>query len=44
MVGDADRILHYPARGFQVPHRLPEPVLESWNKLAKEGFDRHLVG
>jgi uncharacterized SAM-binding protein YcdF (DUF218 family) len=44
MVGDVDRILHYPARGFQVPHRLLEPVLESWNKLVKEGFDRHLLG
>jgi uncharacterized SAM-binding protein YcdF (DUF218 family) len=43
MVGDVDRIMHYPARGFQIPHRLPQPILESWNKLVGDGFDRHLL-
>jgi uncharacterized SAM-binding protein YcdF (DUF218 family) len=44
MVGDIDRILQYPARGFQVPHPLRQSVLESWNRLVREGFDRHLLG
>jgi uncharacterized SAM-binding protein YcdF (DUF218 family) len=44
MVGDVDRIIQYPARGFQVPHQLPQPVLESWNALIAAGFGQHLLG
>ena len=43
MVGDIDRIQHYPARGFQVPHALPQAVLESWKALIQAGFGRHLL-
>ena len=43
MVGDVDRMQQYPARGFQVPHELPEPVLESWRALIAAGFGRHLL-
>jgi hypothetical protein len=43
MVGDLDRIQQYPARGFQVPHGIPPPVLESWRALIAAGFGRHLL-
>jgi uncharacterized SAM-binding protein YcdF (DUF218 family) len=43
MVGDVDRILKYPARGFQRPHALPAPVLESWRALIADGFTHHLL-
>jgi uncharacterized SAM-binding protein YcdF (DUF218 family) len=43
MVGDVDRIMRYARKGFQVGHELPPSVLESWNMLVREGFDRHLV-
>jgi uncharacterized SAM-binding protein YcdF (DUF218 family) len=43
MVGDIDRILQYPDRGFQIPHALPEDVLESWRALIAEGFGDHLL-
>jgi hypothetical protein len=43
MVGDVDRIQQYPGRGFQVPHELPGPILESWKALIAAGFGRHLL-
>jgi uncharacterized SAM-binding protein YcdF (DUF218 family) len=43
LVGDIDRIVRYPARGFQVDHRLPQEVLESWSRLVQEGFTHHLL-
>jgi uncharacterized SAM-binding protein YcdF (DUF218 family) len=44
MVGDVDRIVGYPARGFQIAHELPPQILESFRHLVEEGFDRHLLG
>jgi hypothetical protein len=44
MVGDVDRIVRYPARGFQIAHELPPRILESFRHLVEEGFDRHLLG
>ena len=44
MVGDIDRIVRYPARGFQIAHELPPRILESFRHLVEEGFDRHLLG
>ena len=43
MVGDIDRIIQYPARGFQLPHQLPPSILDSWNALIAEGFAQHLL-
>lgn len=42
MVGDVDRILQYPALGYQAPHQLPRELLESWRLLKEAGFTRHL--
>jgi uncharacterized SAM-binding protein YcdF (DUF218 family) len=43
MVGDIHRVIEYPSRGFQLPHRLPPPILESWHALIAKGFDHHLL-
>lgn len=43
MVGDIDRILHYPERGFQAPHALPPDILDSWRALIADGFTHHLL-
>jgi uncharacterized SAM-binding protein YcdF (DUF218 family) len=43
MVGDIDRVIQYPSRGFQVPHRMPPLVLESWRALIAEGFVQHML-
>jgi uncharacterized SAM-binding protein YcdF (DUF218 family) len=43
MVGDVDRILKYPALGYQAPHDLPVEILESWQDLKKAGFKNHLL-
>jgi hypothetical protein len=43
MVGDIDRIIQYPGRGFQTPHTLPQDILDSWRALIAEGFGHHLL-
>jgi uncharacterized SAM-binding protein YcdF (DUF218 family) len=43
MVGDVDRVLQYPSRGFQIPYVVPENILESWKALVVEGFSHHLL-
>ena len=43
MVGDIDRIIAYPAWGFQAYEEVPDEVLRAWTALVAQGFDRHLV-
>lgn len=43
MVGDVDRILKYPALGYQAPHELPVEILEAWQYLKEAGFKNHLL-
>jgi uncharacterized SAM-binding protein YcdF (DUF218 family) len=43
MVGDIDRVIRYPARGFQLPHPVPPAILESRDVLIAEGFGHHLL-
>jgi uncharacterized SAM-binding protein YcdF (DUF218 family) len=43
MVGDVDRVLKYPSRGFQRPYDVPAAVLESWRALIADGFSHHLL-
>lgn len=42
MVGDLQRILDYPAKGFAVPQQVPDDVMAAWRLLVAAGFDRHL--
>lgn len=43
MVGDLDRVLQYPSRGFQLAHRLPPSILSSWEALIAQGFRHHML-
>lgn len=43
MVGDIERIQRYPALGYQVPHQLPQKVLDAWEYLIQQGFTQHLL-
>lgn len=43
MVGDINRIIHYPALGFQVTHELPLAVKDAYQFLLANGFDEHIA-
>jgi uncharacterized SAM-binding protein YcdF (DUF218 family) len=43
MVGDLQRIRHYPARGFQIYQEIPEDVWAAYEELVALGYDRHLI-
>jgi uncharacterized SAM-binding protein YcdF (DUF218 family) len=43
MVGDIDRLIQYPSRGFQLSHPVPPAILESKDALIAEGFGHHLL-
>ena len=43
MVGDLQRILIYPEKGFQIPQSVPQKVLIAYQELIKLGFDHHLI-
>lgn len=42
MVGDLVRIREYPARGFQIPQKIPDEVWEAGQRLVNDGYDTHL--
>jgi len=44
MIGDLQRIRHYPARGFQIEQEIPESVWQAAAELIARGYDRHLIG
>ncbi len=43
MVGDLERILKYPALGFQIEQEVPEEVLQAYEALKAAGYVRHLM-
>ncbi len=43
MVGDLQRIIEYPSKGFQVPQDVPGNVMQAFQFLKKEGFTKHLI-
>lgn len=43
MVGDLQRIMVYPERGFQIPQDVPVHVKEAYDVLIRNGFDQHLI-
>lgn len=42
MVGDVDRILQYPSRGYQLVHQVPSQIMNSYRSLISLGFTHHL--
>jgi uncharacterized SAM-binding protein YcdF (DUF218 family) len=43
MVGDLQRIMIYPEKGFQVFQEIPEEVQDAYEKLVQLGFNEHLI-
>jgi uncharacterized SAM-binding protein YcdF (DUF218 family) len=43
LVGDLQRIIEYPKRGFAVEQDVPEEVLAAYASLVGAGFDGHLL-
>jgi uncharacterized SAM-binding protein YcdF (DUF218 family) len=43
MTGDLQRIIEYPAKGFQIPQDVPDHVLQAYHILLSRGFDRHAI-
>ncbi|PWV47333.1 uncharacterized SAM-binding protein YcdF (DUF218 family) [Nocardiopsis sp. L17-MgMaSL7] len=43
MVGDLQRVMEYPARGFSIPQEVPDRVREAYTFLVAAGFDGHLI-
>jgi uncharacterized SAM-binding protein YcdF (DUF218 family) len=43
MVGDLDRIIRYPALGFQTEQEIPDEVLAACEQLIDLGYDGHLT-
>ncbi|MBB6479970.1 YdcF family protein [Spirochaeta isovalerica] len=44
MVGDLQRIIEYPAKGFQIHQSVPEEVMSAYRQLVDAGYDRHMIG
>jgi uncharacterized SAM-binding protein YcdF (DUF218 family) len=43
MVGDVQRLMEYPAAGFQVAVEIPSQVLDAYRRLRGAGFDGHCL-
>jgi len=43
MVGDLQRILYYPAQGFQIEQVVPEGVWEACEELVRRGYNKHVL-
>ena len=43
MVGDLQRIIEYPQKGFQIKQEVPEDVLHAYETLIQLGYDQHLM-
>lgn len=44
MVGDFQRILVYPGRGFQIPQSVTPEAMESFEWLVAHGYTSHMIG
>ncbi len=44
LVGDLQRVIEYPKRGFAVEQDVPEEVLAAYASLVDAGYDGHLLG
>ncbi|WSR45439.1 YdcF family protein [Kitasatospora purpeofusca] len=44
MVGDVQRVIEYPKRGFAETQDVPEEVRDAYQRLATDGFNSRLIG
>jgi hypothetical protein len=43
LVGDLQRVIEYPARGFAVAQDVPGAVMDAYRRLLAAGFDSRLL-
>ncbi|MGC5398398.1 YdcF family protein [Streptomyces sp. DT20] len=43
MVGDTQRVMEYPRRGFAIEQEVPERVHDAFERLSKRGYDAWLL-
>ena len=43
MVGDLQRIMLYPAKGFQISQIIPNATLRAYQQLVELGYDQYLI-
>jgi uncharacterized SAM-binding protein YcdF (DUF218 family) len=43
LVGDLQRVIEYPARGFAIPQDVPPAVLAAYQRLTARGYDSRLL-
>lgn len=43
MVGDTQRVLAYPEKGFSIPQEMPQEVKNAMNRLIELGFSKHTL-
>lgn len=43
MLGDLQRIKHYPSCGYSLPQEIPDDVWSAYESLVELGFDEHLI-
>ena len=43
MVGDMQRIIEYPAKGYQIEQEVPDNVNRAFKALIKAGYTKHLI-
>lgn len=41
MVGDIQRIIEYPSKGFQTEQVISQKVIDAYEKLKVMGFNKH---
>jgi uncharacterized SAM-binding protein YcdF (DUF218 family) len=41
LVGDTERIINYPTRGYQITQEIPESVMQAYVKLKSAGYTSH---
>ncbi|GIL29041.1 YdcF family protein [Actinocatenispora comari] len=44
LVGDLQRIIEYPARGFAIAQDIPQPVTDAYRRLIAAGYTRRMLG
>jgi uncharacterized SAM-binding protein YcdF (DUF218 family) len=44
LVGDLQRVIEYPARGFAIVQEVPARVQDAYRRLLAAGFDSRLIG
>lgn len=43
MVGDIQRLMIYPSKGFMIPIEIPDEVKNAFHKLVEMGYDKELI-